>query len=88
MYGKSQESGLIEIIPSICALAIWGQYPVFSYSGILSLLSSHRAHQLTKDCGAIVDDRDNLSLLIWQETFHFSFLNTVLLSKALPYSNS
>ena len=24
-----QESGLIEIIPLICILTIWGQYPVF-----------------------------------------------------------
>ena len=29
MYGKMQESGVIRIIPLICNLAIWGQYPVF-----------------------------------------------------------
>ena len=29
MYGKSQESGLTEIIPLICNLTIQGQYPVF-----------------------------------------------------------
>ena len=30
MYGKRQESGLIDIIPSICTSAMWGQYPVLS----------------------------------------------------------
>ena len=29
---KDAKSGLIEIIPLICTSAIWGQYPVFSYS--------------------------------------------------------
>ena len=29
MYGKIQESGLIEIIPLICILTIQGQYPTF-----------------------------------------------------------
>ena len=29
MYGKTQEPGLIEIIPLICTLTIWGHYPVF-----------------------------------------------------------
>ena len=29
MYGKMQESGLTEIIYSICALTILGQYPAF-----------------------------------------------------------
>ena len=29
MYGKVQESGLTEIIPLMCTLAIWGQYPPF-----------------------------------------------------------
>jgi hypothetical protein len=32
MYGKMQESGLMEIIPLICPSAIWGQYPVLFYS--------------------------------------------------------
>ena len=31
MYGKMQESGIIEIIPLICASAIWGQYPILSH---------------------------------------------------------
>ena len=31
MYMKMQGSGLTEIIPLICSLAIWGQYPLFSY---------------------------------------------------------
>ena len=31
MYGKMQEPGLTEIIPLICASALWGQYPVFSH---------------------------------------------------------
>ena len=26
-----KESGLTEIMPLLCTLAIWGQYPVFSY---------------------------------------------------------
>jgi len=29
MYGKMQESGLIEVIPLIRILTIWSQYPVF-----------------------------------------------------------
>ena len=29
MYGKMQESGLIEITPLICTSALWGQFPVF-----------------------------------------------------------
>ena len=31
MYGKMQESGLTEVIPLMCTLAIWGRYPVFSH---------------------------------------------------------
>ena len=31
MYGKMQESGLTEIIPLMCTLAIWGQEPVLSH---------------------------------------------------------
>ena len=31
MYEKMQESGLTEIIPSICTLAVWGQHPVLSH---------------------------------------------------------
>ena len=31
MYEKMQESGLSEIIPFLCNLAICGQYPVFSH---------------------------------------------------------
>ena len=31
MYGKMQESGCTEIIPLICAWAIWNRYPVFSH---------------------------------------------------------
>ena len=31
MFGKMEESGLTEIIPLICTLAIWGQHPVLSY---------------------------------------------------------
>ena len=29
MFGKMRESGLIEIIPLMCASAVWGQCPVF-----------------------------------------------------------
>ena len=29
MYGKMQESGIIEVIPFICISAIWGQYPAY-----------------------------------------------------------
>ena len=29
MYGRMQETGLTEIIPLICTLTIWSQYPVF-----------------------------------------------------------
>ena len=29
MYGKMQESGVIEIIPFVCTSALWGQFPVF-----------------------------------------------------------
>ena len=28
MYGKMQESGLVEIFPLMCTSAIWGQHPV------------------------------------------------------------
>ena len=38
MYGKVQESGLTEIIPLVCTLAIWGLY--------FHILSFLRAHQL------------------------------------------
>ena len=31
MYGKMQESGLLDIIPLISILTILGQYPVFLY---------------------------------------------------------
>ena len=31
LYGKMQESELTEIIPSMCASAIWGQHPVLSH---------------------------------------------------------
>ena len=31
MLGKMQEPGLTEIIPLICTLNIWGQYPVYSH---------------------------------------------------------
>ena len=31
MYGKTQESGLTEIIPLICTSAVWDQYPMFSH---------------------------------------------------------
>ena len=31
MYGKIQESGLIEIIPLICTIAVQGQYPGLSH---------------------------------------------------------
>ena len=34
MYGKMQESGLLDIIPLICILTILGQCPVFSVSWI------------------------------------------------------
>ena len=34
MYEKMQESGLIETILLICTSAIWGQYPVFIFSGL------------------------------------------------------
>ena len=30
MHGKTQESGLTEILPLICTSAIWGQDPVLS----------------------------------------------------------
>ena len=30
-YGKTQDSGLTEIIPLMCTSAPWGQYPVFSH---------------------------------------------------------
>ena len=33
-YEKMQESGLIETILLICTSAIWGQYPVFIFSGL------------------------------------------------------
>ena len=32
MYGKMQESGLIEIFPLICILGIQGQYPIIIFS--------------------------------------------------------
>ena len=66
MYGKTQESGLTEIIPLIGASAVWGQYPCFRIlsllrgeaaaggccvAGILSSLSALRAHQLTTSEG-------------------------------------
>ena len=31
MFGKMQESGLTEIIPLMCTLAIYGQYLVLSH---------------------------------------------------------
>ena len=31
MFGKMLESGLTEIMPSICTSTIWGQCPGFSY---------------------------------------------------------
>ena len=31
MYGKRQESGLTDIIPLMCILTLWGQYPAFSH---------------------------------------------------------
>ena len=31
IWGKMQESGLTEVIPSRCPSAIWGQHPVFSH---------------------------------------------------------
>ena len=31
MYGKMQESGLIEIIPLICTSVNWGRYSTFSH---------------------------------------------------------
>ena len=30
-YGKTQESGLTEVIPLICTSVIWGQFSVFSH---------------------------------------------------------
>ena len=29
LYGRMQESGLIDIIPLVCTLTIYGQYPAF-----------------------------------------------------------
>ena len=34
MYGKMQESELIEIIPLMCTSAIWGQYLVYVLWGV------------------------------------------------------
>ena len=31
LYGKKQESELTEIIPLMCASAIWGQHPALSH---------------------------------------------------------
>ena len=66
MYGKTQESGLTEIIPLIGTSTVWGQYLCFHIlsllrgeaavrdccvAGVLSSLSVLRAHQLTTSEG-------------------------------------
>ena len=63
MYGKMQESGLIEIIPLICTSAIWGQRPVLSHpegSGCTVEVGFH---------GLWFDGCNIVCLLIWQVTF-------------------
>ena len=57
-------------------------------AGILSFLSSLRAHQLTSSpwlMAAIADDYDILCLLIWQEIFHFSYSIPVLITVSTAY---
>ena len=72
MYGKMQESELIEIIPLICTSATWDQYPAFLHpessqgaqSGVAAVASGLR-----------LDGCNILFLLIWQPTFLVRRLN-------------
>ena len=41
MYGKIQESGIIEVTPSLSISAVWGQHLVVLISHIPQLLSNH-----------------------------------------------
>ena len=41
MYGKIQESGIIEVTPSISISAVWDQHLVVLISHIPQLLSNH-----------------------------------------------
>ena len=56
MYGKIQESGLIEIIPLMCTSAMWRQCPVFFTSRVPSGLTSSpsMAAASTDDCGILI----------------------------------
>ena len=65
MYGKMQESGLTEIIPSICTSALWGWCPVFSHPEFPQGSLAHVG-------GLQLLMTDILCLLTWQEIFHSS----------------
>ena len=59
MYGKIQESGLIEINPLLCTLIIKGQYPVFLYP---------ESPQGVPSCGLMTA----ASFVYWDDKWHFS----------------
>lgn len=77
-------SGLNEIIPVMCTLVNWGQYPVFSHPegsplGVAarwySLFPSRVPSGFTSsplELAPIADDFDILCLLIRQAVFYFS----------------
>ena len=64
MYGKMQESGLTEIIPFICSLAVCSQPPVllhFLSSSVLTVGSGCRQERLDHRRASIADDCDILA---------------------------
>ena len=89
-----RESGLNEILPLICTLAIWSQYLDTSWisSGLTTgsgcslmaaswqVLLSALSFRCSRWRAAIIDDCVILCLLIWQEIFHFSVVTECSLS--------
>ena len=64
MCGKTQESGLTEIIPLMCTSALWGQHPAFLHPESPRCTVGGSFSVCWLDGCSII-----LCLLIWQVTF-------------------